>query len=86
MFIVSAPAALVLMAIALTGCASHGPEPEVHGSAEAKAAADCVKSTGTNICRPAAKGAIDVVNSISADDLRKSGGPITGARPGTTGN
>jgi hypothetical protein len=46
----------------------------------------CLKTTGSNICRAPGTGNMNQVESISGEDLRRSGGPITGARPGTTGN
>jgi starvation-inducible outer membrane lipoprotein len=75
----AATATFVLLCF-LIGCASAPAPAAGQAHSEQQASATCVKTTGTNICRPTKNGNIDVVNSISADDLRRSGGPVTGAR------
>jgi hypothetical protein len=67
----------------ITGCAA---APEVQ-TAEAKPVAkDCTMVTGSNLCRKTDSGNPNALYSISGDDLRRSGGPITGAQPGRTGD
>lgn len=68
----------------LAGCASQPPATEV-ASAQPQAK-ECVKTTGTNICRAQGSGNPNNVNSISGEDLRRSGGPITGPTPGKVSN
>lgn len=75
---------VTLAAVAvLSACAS---APEVQ-TAEAKPVAkDCIVVTGSSLCKKPGTGNSDPLYSISGDDLRKSGGPITGAQPGRTGD
>lgn len=76
--------AMLVCAAVLAGCASAPPEVQ---TAEAKQPAkECVAVTGSNVCRKPDSGNPNALYSISGEDLRRSGGPITGARPGTTGN
>jgi PBP1b-binding outer membrane lipoprotein LpoB len=79
---------LIAVACLVGGCASAPAEPaSTVDTAQAQAAAaGCVKTTGSNICRTPGSGNMNVVNSISGEDLRRSGGPITGATPGRTGD
>ena len=73
-----------LMCLALgafaAGCAAPAATDSV--VAEQKPARDCVAVTGTGICRKPGSGNMNHVDTLSGDDLRRSGGPITGAQPG----
>jgi hypothetical protein len=69
----------------LSACAATPPAGEKTAGAP-EADKPCLKTTGSNICRAPGTGNMNQVESISGEDLRRSGGPITGARPGTTGN
>jgi hypothetical protein len=71
---------ILLTTAALGACASVPPEQAAKAPTEERT--DCVKTTGSNICRDGRKGDSNVVWSISGDDLRRSGAPITGATPG----
>ncbi len=75
--------AALIAAAFIAGCAA---TTDVQ-TAEAKPAAkDCTMVTGSNLCRKTDSGNPNALYSISGDDLRKSGGPITGAQPGRTGD
>ncbi len=73
------PLALVLASL-LTACAS---DPAVQVADSSKEAKECVKVTGSNVCRKPESGNPNALYSISGEDLRRSGGPITGAQPGS---
>jgi hypothetical protein len=62
------------------GCAAPASIDNV--VAAPQAARECVAVTGTGICRKPGSGNSSHVDTISGDDLRRSGGPITGAQPG----
>jgi hypothetical protein len=67
----------------IAGCATQ----ESNGQQTATAArSDCVKTVGSNICRVEGSGNPNAVVSVSGDDLRRSGGPLTGPLPGKTGD
>jgi type IV pilus biogenesis protein CpaD/CtpE len=77
---------LILIAAAVfAGCASAPPSEQKTVSA-AEATQQCLRTTGSNICRASDTSGMNQINSISGEDLRRSGGPITGATPGRTGN
>jgi uncharacterized lipoprotein YajG len=69
----------------LAACAATPPTDPKTASAP-QAGTECVKTTGSNICRASGSGNMNSVDSISGEDLRRSGGPITGATPGRVGN
>jgi hypothetical protein len=73
----------LIFATAIAGCAA---TPEVQTAEVKPAAKDCTMVTGSNLCRKSDSGNPNALYSISGDDLRKSGGPITGAQPGRTGD
>jgi hypothetical protein len=77
---------LTLIAAAVfAGCASAPPSDQKTASA-AEATQECLRTTGSNICRASGTTNVNQINSISGEDLRRSGGPITGATPGRIGN
>jgi hypothetical protein len=65
---------------AIGGCAAPADVDKV--VAAPQPARDCVAVTGSGICRKKDSGNSNNVQSISGDDLRRTGGPITGAQPG----
>lgn len=69
----------IVAAAAALGACSTTPDQEV--AAARPPTKECLKVTGSNICQPTS-GNPNVVYSISGDDLRRSGGPVTGAQPG----
>ena len=73
-----------LMCLALGAVVSGCATPAANDSvvAEQKPARECVAVTGTGICRKLGSGNLSHVDSLSGDDLRRSGGPVTGAQPG----
>jgi hypothetical protein len=75
--------AFSITALLITGCATQ----ESNGQQTATATrSDCVKTVGSNICRAEGSGNPNAVMSVSGDDLRRSGGSLTGPLPGKTGN
>ena len=69
----------VAAAALVSACAS---APEVQSAQARSETKECVAVTGSNLCRKPESGNPNALYSISAEDLRRSGGPITGAKPG----
>lgn len=76
---------LATAASVLAACAATPPADPKTASAP-EGAKECVKTTGSNICRAPGTGNMSTVISVSGDDLSRSGGPLTGARPGRVGD
>jgi uncharacterized membrane protein len=77
---------LLTSAVSLLAACAATPPAEQKTAGAPEAGKECVKTTGSNICRAPGTGNMNQVDTISGEDLRRSGGPITGARPGTIGN
>ncbi|MGY4828051.1 hypothetical protein ACVNIS_05660 [Sphaerotilaceae bacterium SBD11-9] len=74
-----------LMTAAFLGaCASPAPDKVASTSAEPREV--CEPTVGSRICRKPGTGNTNAVQAVSGDDLRRSGGPITGPQLGTIGN
>jgi hypothetical protein len=80
------PALSILAAAGLLAACAATPPAEQQTAAAPEASPQCLKTTGSNICRAPGTGNMSTVISISGDDLRSSGGPLTGARPGKIGD
>jgi hypothetical protein len=78
----------VLTTAFLTACASTSPDKMATASAATSATPKeiCEPTLGSRICRKPGTGNINAVQSVSGDDLRRSGGPLTGPTPGKIGN
>lgn len=59
------------LALAAGGCANAPSE----AAEAAPVQRECVQATGSNICRKSGSG-VGNVQSVSGDDLRRSGGPL----------
>lgn len=81
MFRIARPLAIVLVAL-LTACASDPAVKVADNQQESRETKECVKVTGSHLCRKPESGNPNALYSISGEDLRRSGGPITGAQPG----
>lgn len=74
---------LLINAVGLLAACAATPPAEQQTASAPEATKECVKSTGSNICRAQGTSNMNNVVTISGEDLRRSGGPITGAQPGT---
>jgi len=76
---------LITATSVLAACAATPPaDQKTAGTTEPSP--ECLKTTGSNICRAQGTSNMNNVVTISGEDLRRSGGPITGATPGKTGD
>ena len=74
----------LMTALLLTACASPAPDKVAGTSAAPKET--CEPTLGSRICRKPGTGNINAVQSVSGDDLRRSGGPLTGPSLGKIDN
>lgn len=74
----------LVAAVFLTACAS--PAPDKVATTSAAPQEVCEPTLGSRICRKPGTGNINAVQAVSGDDLRRSGGPLTGPTPGKIGN
>jgi hypothetical protein len=74
----------LMTALFFTACASPAPDRVADASSTAKE--ECETTLGSRICRKPGSGNVSSVKSVSGDDLRRRGGPLTGPQPGRIGD